>query len=65
MKKQMIVMLCFLCMIMSVTAITGKQTVCAASKTQLKQRSKTKQMGKFLRCIMMTLIMTDRKKHLL
>ena len=38
MKKQMIVMLCFLCMIMSVTAITGKQTVSAASKAQLKQK---------------------------
>ena len=46
MKKQMIVMLCFLCMIMSVTAITGKQTVCAASKTQLKQKIEDEADGK-------------------
>lgn len=46
MKKQMIVMLCFLCMIMSVTAITGKQTVSAASKTQLKQKIEDEADGK-------------------
>ena len=46
MKKQMIVMLCFLCMIMSVTAITGKQTVSAASRTQLKQKIEDEADGK-------------------
>ncbi len=46
MKKQMIVKLGFLCAIMAVAMITGKQTVSAASKTQLKQKIEDKADGK-------------------